>query len=176
MQVIREPYAKLNRRGQPRKYASQSSLRDFRRDVFITLFWMRNYPTVYVMSAMFGIDTIKLKEIVIRVLNAMESVWHVAVYWPDDEEIMQILQMNVTKTMPTLERIAFVIDGTEIRSTRSTTPSIQSKQYSPKKKQHSIDVQVICTMDGMIRYVSNPYVKSYDQKAFNALSIRQRFL
>jgi len=72
--------------------------------------------------------------------------------------------------------LILVVDGTEIPIRRPKDKEIQKAFYSPKKKQHSVTIIVIVTLDGRILYVSDPQIGPSDQRHWNQLQLRQLFV
>jgi hypothetical protein len=68
-----------------------------------------------------------------------------------------------------------IVDGTEVRITRSSDPTKERASYSVKKKQHSLTLLLICQPDGKIIYASDPLLGSSDQHHWNKLNLRDLF-
>jgi hypothetical protein len=68
-----------------------------------------------------------------------------------------------------------VVDGTEIRINRPSEQHLQKEVYSVKKKQHSITLFLISTIDGILLYASDPLIGANDQRHWNALQLRKLF-
>ena len=68
------------------------------------------------------------------------------------------------------------MDGCEFEISRPEDSNLQSYFYSSKKKQHSINVLFVVTLDGRIIYKSPLYSgKCDDQGAFIRSGIRAKF-
>jgi len=53
--------------------------------------------------------------------------------------------------------------------------TIQSSVYSAKKKQHSLNVLLICLPDGKLRFVSEPRIGANDRSHWKELQLRKKF-
>jgi hypothetical protein len=54
--------------------------------LFITLFWLRQYPTDAAMACIFGLDRRKVTRTLRRILTALHEALHDVVSWPTDTE------------------------------------------------------------------------------------------
>ena len=69
-----------------------------------------------------------------------------------------------------------VIDGTEIQISRPKNSILQTKTWSGKKKQNSLNVMIITKLDGEIIFYSPFRIGAHDQAHWNELKLRERFI
>lgn len=93
---------------------------------------------------------------------------------PDDNE-MESLQYTTFQNNGFADCVC-VVDGTEIRISRPSNSEIQTKTWSGKKKQNSLNVMIITKLNGEIIYYSPLRVGAHDQSHWNELSLRNAFL
>lgn len=151
LRTIREVLPDLNAKGQYREY--ETSRQITRRDkvhLFITMYWLLQYSTVVNFETIFGIPRWAFTRLVNRTLIALDSTVEDATPWPTDDEYCKIM-WKFRDVFPTkFRQLAVIVDGTEIRISRSKDPIAQKATYSVKKKQHSVTLLLMCTPDGKL--------------------------
>jgi hypothetical protein len=82
------PFKQLNWRAMPRINITDAS--DLAVDIalWITLFWMRQYPTGVVMGAIFDCHERTLHRVFKRTITALMKVFHEELKWPSDDELL----------------------------------------------------------------------------------------
>ena len=75
-----------------------------------------------------------------------------------------------------LGTIVCAVDGTEIQISRPSNAEMQSKTWSVKKHQNSLNLIIITKLNGEIIYFSPVQVGAHDQKQWNYLNLRSLFL
>ena len=68
-----------------------------------------------------------------------------------------------------------VVDGTKIRISWPSKKDLQSKTWSGKKKQNSLNTMIITKLDGEIIYFSPLRIGAHDQSHWNELNLREAF-
>ena len=120
--------------------------------LFFTLFWLRNYPTLTLLSGLFHLHERTCTQILRCVTCALARILQGEITWPSDEEFEQLIFS--TYTNGSFEEIVCVADGTEIEISRPSDPVIQRQTWSAKKKQNSLNVMIITKLNGEIIYFS----------------------
>jgi hypothetical protein len=176
LKCIREIFPQLNAQGNYRQNETDKEItRSDKVHLFITLYWLRQYPTVVNFETIFGICSWAFTRLVNRTLIALDSTLEDATPWPTDDEFMQIM-WKYRDVFPTKFRnLAVIVDGTEIQIQRPKDPIAQREAYSVKKKQHSISLLVMCTPDGQLVHCSEVLLGANDQKHWNDLNLRKWF-
>jgi hypothetical protein len=144
--------------------------------VFITLFWLAHYPTLAMMSAMFGIHERSITQILKRTLTGMAWSFKDELKWPTDEEFERRKHEFFFFQNWDFKDAVCVVDGTEIRISRPSKEPFQKLSYSGKKKQHTLNILLLTWLNGEIFYFSNARVGSNDQSHFNEEKLRDRFI
>lgn len=166
----------LNTRGSRyRRRSNRPEKVSFTSHLFITLFWLRQYPIDAVMSCIFGLDRRKTTRIIRRTLTALREALKNEISWPSETQFEKVKQKWNSCLPQELKDAVAIIDGTELSISRPSDPYWQKATYSIKKKQHSLTIMVICQPDGTIIYASDPLVGSSDQHHWNNLNLRQLF-
>ena len=142
--------------------------------IFLTLFWLRHYLTIEVLSILFKIDPRSCTRILKRTTVAMAKTLQNEIRFPPDEE-MNKLQNTEFQNLG-FSRCVSVVDGTEISISRPKNSEIQTKTYSGKKKQNSLNVMIVTKLDGEIIYHSPLRVGAHDQSHWNELNLREKFV
>jgi hypothetical protein len=93
--------------------------------------------------------------------------------WPTEKEFQE--QINGwNKVLPDgMKDCICVVDGSEWRIQR---PKDESKYYSAKKKQHSLNILFIVLLGGEIIYRSPFAMGAHDQREWNTFEVRQKFI
>lgn len=141
--------------------------------IFITLLWLRHYPTIGFLSAIFFLHPRTCTRLLKRTISALARVMKGEIQFPSDSEMESL---RYTFFQPNgLARCVCVVDGTEIQISRPAKKSFSSRVYSGKKKQHSLNVMVITKLNGEIVYYSPLRVGAHDQSHWNELDLRKKF-
>jgi hypothetical protein len=170
LSTIRSSLRSLNVRGQPRNYLTNMNritISD-RAHLFITLSWLRQYITDNLLSAFFGISNFALNRIIKRTLIALDQSIP-DIIWTTDDEFNELCVKFRHVVPDKFANLIVVVDGTEIPIRRPKDNEIQKQFYSTKKKQYSVTILLIVSLDGRILYVSNPQIGSLDQRHWNRL-------
>ena len=69
-----------------------------------------------------------------------------------------------------------MIDGTKIKVSKPLDPKKQKKIFSMKKKQFSLNFQIIVLLNGEIIFLSKHQEGSSDQSHWNKLGLREKFI
>lgn len=140
-----------------------------------TLFWLRQYPTQDFGGLLFGDHPRTFARQVRLGINVLFESLQDVIKWPSDNEI-KAFKETWNKKLPTeLQDVICAVDGSEWRISRPT--KCETDYYSPKKKQHSLNVIVVSLLNGRIIYIS-PYLfhGAHDQRDWNALKLREHFI
>jgi len=148
---------------------------DDRIQLFITLYFLKEYPTYTTLTAMFVLHERHLAKYIFRVLKSLERSLAGESRMPDDDEVEELLQKYDETNYVRLKGTIFALDGTEIPIRRPADPVMERSHYSYKKKQHSLNVLAIVERNGIIRWASPPTNMLNDQQAWNTLGIREWF-
>ena len=81
--------------------------------VFITLFWLANYPTLSFMSSLFHLHERGITKILKRCLIGMAAILKQEVQWPSDEEFERMKE-----NFAYFQDMVCVVDETEIQVSR----------------------------------------------------------
>jgi hypothetical protein len=176
LKSVREVFPFLNSKGD---YRVNSSSREITRSdkvhLFLTLYWLRQYPTVVNFETIFGIPSWAFSRLINRTLVALDSTLEDTATWPTDDEFSEIV-WKFRDVFPTqFRQLAVIVDGTEIRIPRPKDPIAERATYSVKKKQHSISLLLMCTPDGKLIHCSDVLIGSNDQSHWNNLNYRAWF-
>lgn len=177
-QLVQEPLSKINYRGEKRqRSAGQRQLLPDRVQVFITLLFLRQYPTYALLSfAVGGLSRLSLHHYIFRVLTALSGLAQLEISWPTDAQMAEHMKKPANWPYPDKANIVAATDGTEIRVARPSKYAIGNKHYSAKKKQYALNVLLVVLLSGIIIFCSPPLPKMNDQSLFNEFKIRQRFI
>jgi hypothetical protein len=176
LEIVTPHLNSLNTRGSRRRRTSSRPEKvSVKAHLFITLFWLRQYPTDAAMACIFGLDRRKITRILRRTLTALHEALRDIVSWPTDAEFDAVKQKWNSRLPTFLKDIVAIVDGTEIKITRSSNSKMEKASYSVKKKQHSLTLLLICQPDGKIIYASDPLLGSSDQHHWNNLNLRDLF-
>ncbi len=144
--------------------------------LFITLVWFFHYPTLDFLSAIFHLHRRTITRILKRTIAALHSKLQHEIRWPTDEEMAKDIADFPLWRNVGFEDTVCVIDGTEIRLSRSADAKMQKASYSGKKHQNSVNVMFMTRLNGEIIYKSDYALHPHDQKQWNDLNLRERFL
>ena len=100
--------------------------------LFFTLFWLRNYPTLTLLSGLFHLHECTCTQTLKCITIAMASVLQGEIAWPSDEEFEQLTFF--TYSNGSFEEIVCIADRTEIEISCLSDPAIQRCTWSGKKK------------------------------------------
>lgn len=142
--------------------------------IFLTLFWLRYYLTIDIISLLFQIHPRSCTRILKRTTVAMAKTLENEIQFPSDEE-MEGYRYTAFQNFGFAECVC-VVDGTEIQISRPKDPETQFKTYSGKKKQNSLNVMLITKLNGEIIYYSPLRVGAHDQAHWNELNLREKFV
>jgi hypothetical protein len=134
--------------------------------LFMTLYWLRAYPTEAQLGAVFGFHQRSVMREVWRCVEALD----VALYdqipsiheWTADEwrELVDEQRQFISKAQRAQflrdGNVCIVVDGSEFRIGRPDAEN-QHSRYSFKKHQHALNVLFVVTLQGRILWVSDPY-------------------
>ena len=161
-------------RGTQRKRPHTSTQIPYRSFIFLTLFWLQHYLTIKVLFRLFKVHPRTCTRILKRTSVALAKTLENDIRFPSDEE-MDELRDTEFQNLGFSECVC-VVDGTEIRISRPKNAEIQTKTYSGKKKQNSLNVMVVTKLNGEIIYYSPLRVGAHDQSHWNELKLRDRFV
>jgi hypothetical protein len=124
----------LNTRGSRyRRRSNRPEKVSFTSHLFITLFWLRQYPTDAVMSCIFGLDRRKTTRIIRRTLTALREALKNEISWPSETQFEKVKQKWNSCLPQELKDAVAIIDGTELSISRPSDPYWQKATYSIKK-------------------------------------------
>ena len=176
--LLEAPLAKINYRGESRaRSPGQRQRLPDKVQLFITLFFLRQYPTYTVLSfAVGGLSPLSLHHYIFRVLVALSGLDELAIKWPTDAEMAEHVKKPADWPYPDKRNLVAATDGTEIRVSRPAKYAIGNKHYSAKKKQYALNVLLVVLLSGVIIYCSPPTAKMNDQGLFNDTGVREHFV
>jgi len=164
-------------RGTQRKQSTQAnSQHSIQTMLFLTLFWLANYPTLNLMGAIFHLHQRTITQILKRTLVGLKQVFQNEIHWPTDEEFSMDLNNFTFFQNSDFSNVACVVDGTEIRVSRPSKEPLQHQLYSGKKKQHSLNVLILTKLNGEIIFFSHARIGAHDQSHWNELNLRETFI
>jgi hypothetical protein len=172
LKQIRPILVDIDSRGQiySANVSSQSTYSD-RTHLFVTLQWLRQYPILASLALQTSIPTSSVTLMLRRTLVALDQLYEEELAWPSDQYLTSHAQRFVNILGNRFANLVAVVDGTEIRINRPSDPHLQRAVYSVKKKQHSISILLICILDGILLYVSDPLIGANDQQHWNELEL-----
>ena len=156
--LVEKPLAKINYRGEirTRSAGARQKLPD-RVQLFIALFFLRQYPTYAVLSfAIGGLSPLSLHHYIFRVLTALSGLEALVIEWPSDDEMREHVKKPANWPYPNKKDLVAATDGTEIRVARPVKNSLGNKHYSAKKKQYALNVLLVVLLSGVIIFCSPP--------------------
>jgi hypothetical protein len=164
--------------GSPRKTPKEeeASEDDANSVLLCALFWLRKYCTQTEAMDLFGVhgrDFARKVRLGIHCLaDSLEKEKELK--WPSDDEF-ELQKNNWNGVLPDgLKDCVCVVDGSEWRISRPTKK--EEEFYSPKKKQHSLNVLFIVWLNGVIFYKSPVSKGAQDQRDWNKYSLREKFI
>ena len=107
------------------KYSIESHL-------FITLFWLKNYPTNYLLSIIFCIDQLTLSRIIKKTLICLDLSLNFLIKWPTDQMFLDLNENFKNFYDEDIYNVPCVVDGSEIRIYKPQK-KLQHLYYSVKK-------------------------------------------
>jgi hypothetical protein len=120
--------------------------------IFLTLFWQQHYLTIKVLSHLFKIHqqscTRILKQMTITLVRTLENEIH----FPSDEEMEEFQNIKFQNLM--FLQCMCTVDGTKIQISQPKNSNIQTKTYSGKKKQNSLNVMIVTKLNSEVIYHS----------------------
>jgi hypothetical protein len=116
-----------------------------------------------------------LTSVLQRTLTALDIVFSDELSWPSDHYLDDRARKFASILGDQFANLVAVVDGTEIRINRPSDQHFQKEVYSVKKKQHSITLLLISTIDGILLYASDPLIGANDQRHWNALQLHKLF-
>ena len=159
----------------PNTPSSSHSLSD-RLQLLITLYWLRVYPTMITLEAIFNIHERTLTRIIRGCLAILESVLSTQVKWPTPDEFAALLNEEKDAVVPGLEKGVCIVDGSIFRIPRPSNNITQRKYYSGKSKCHCLNTLFVVTRAGRCIFASGTYPGSEnDQALWNQTKLRDKF-
>lgn len=143
--------------------------------LYMTLFWLREYPPMALLSILFNLHPRTAIKYIRRMILSLRKTLGNEIQWPTEEKWNENLEIFNQWLPPMLKGCISVVDGTEIRISRPATEPHQKKHYSVKKKQHSLNVLVIVLLNGEIIYLSPIDAGSCDQTIWNHENLRKLY-
>lgn len=176
-EMVTETSSELNMttwRGKRRENPATATLIPSSTFIFLTLLWLRHYPTIAFLSAIFFLHPRTVTRVLKRTITALARTMKGEIKFPSDDEMVSL---RYTFFQPNgLARCVCIVDGTEIQISRPARKDVRGKVYSGKKKQHSLNMMVITKLNGEIVYFSPLRVGAHDQSHWNELELRKRFI
>ena len=127
-------------------------------ELFITLFWLRHYPTNNLLEFIFNLDQANLMRIISKNIDILYQVLQGKfIEWPNDNEFDLLMEKYQSFTYGPFRDHICLIDGTEIRIRRSKDSEMEKRTFSMKKRQHSLNFLLITLVNGRIIYSSRGY-------------------
>jgi hypothetical protein len=148
---FKKPFEQLNWRAEHR--VKTSNVPDLPADValWVTLYWMRQYPTGVTMELLFGVHERTLGRVFKRTVAALMTTFHDELKWPSDDELRSWKQPSHMNTP--LEDIVCYADGTVLNGPRSIlkfAPGANDPYFNYAKHKHGINVVCIVNPYGKI--------------------------
>lgn len=144
--------------------------------IFVTLHFLKDYPTYFGLQAMFVLNYRYIAKLVHRCLLALHCTLQHVLAMPDNMEIDRLKRLALNSSPQHLKHVLLAVDGTEIPIRRPADDDLQGSHYSVKKKQHALNMLAIVDLTGRFRWVSDVEDILQDQKLWNQLSIRDWFV
>jgi hypothetical protein len=172
------PFKRLTWRGTER--INQTNASDLPVDIalWITLFWMRQYPTGVVMGAIFDCHERTLHRVFKRTITALMKGFHEELKWPNDDELLSWkLPSNVNTHM---EDIVCYADGTVLHGPRSILKFASGANdpfFNYAKHKHGMNIVCVVNPYGKIIWSTNwERGGMVDQTISNSVGLRDDFL
>ncbi len=133
-------------KGKERLKFNSAVLIPVRTFIFMTLFWLCFYPTLDLLLILFKIHPRTCTTVLKRTTVALKE----EVKFPSDTEMENLKEAS-------FQNFAFrdcvcIINSTEVQISRPKNKELQSKTWSRKKKQNSLNVLMITKLNGKIIY------------------------
>ena len=145
--------------------------------LWITLYWMRQYPTGISLQITTGVHERTLARIFLRVMTALDIICLQELKWPEDDELREWIG-HIEKSGP-LERIVCYADGTVLHGPRSLlkfAPGSHDPFFSGHKHKHGVNIVCIVNPNGKILWSSDwEPGKTTDQSISNKNELRLTF-
>jgi hypothetical protein len=160
---------KLTWRGTIRKNLTSSSSLPMLSFIFLTLFWLRHYPTLAILSAIFKIHPRTATRILKRTIIALKMSMENKIVMPSENEMSSL--MYSFGHNPRFMTSVCVVDGTEIQISCPKDRLLSRKTWSVKKHQNSLNLMLITKLNGEIIYFSPLQVGAHDQSQWKELNL-----
>ena len=98
---------------------------DDRIQLFIALYFLKEYPTYTTLTALFVLHERHLAKYIFRVLKALQRTLAHESRMPDDDELKELKEKYDRTNFIGLRGTVFALDGTEIRIRRPSQPEQQ---------------------------------------------------
>lgn len=161
-------------RGQGRKSLFTSSPVPTLSFLFFTLCWLKHYPTIGFLSAMFKIHSRTCTRILKRTITALSKTMEGEIKFPSDNEMASLMYTYAQNDG--FATSVCVVDGTEIQISRPSKRDIQRRTWSGKKHQNALNVMIITKLNGEIIYFSPLRIGAHDQSHWKELELRKWFI
>jgi hypothetical protein len=138
------------RRGRPRRRAAGGGhpfTLSFRAHLLLTVVWLRVYPTSPVLGFLFGISHPTVLRTIARVLPILEQVGRDTMRLPGHGERGRRSRRSLNDLLVAIPDLTVVIDTFEQRVQRPRDQEEADRDYSGKKKQHTLKSQVAINGD-----------------------------
>ena len=103
---------------------------------------------------LFCIRGFELNLIIQKTLNCLEKNYNNSIKWPTELEFLDYLNKFKNYVFDEIESVICVVNGTELKINQSSDKQLQKIFFSMKKKQFSINFQIIVLLNGDIVFVS----------------------
>ena len=100
--------------------------------IFLTLFWLRHYLTIEVLSFLFKLHKQDCTRVLKQTTAALAKVLENDIQWPSDDEMNNFCNSEFQNLG--FSQCVCIIDDTEIRISRPKNSKIQTDTWSGKKK------------------------------------------
>ena len=161
-------------KGLPRQKVSSATRIPGHIFIFMTLFWLRHYPTVDLLSILFRLHVRTCTQVLKRTTVALAKTLKEEVRFPTDEEMEEL--KHTTMQNHAFSNCVCIVDGSEIQISRPKNKELQRRTWSAKKKQNSLNVMFITKLNGEILFYSPFRIGAHDQSHWKELNLRQRFV
>ena len=135
-------------KGLPRQKVSSTTRIPGHIFIFMTLFWLRHYPTVDLLSILFRLHVRTCTQVLKRTTVALAKTLKEEVRFPTDEEMEEL--KHTTMQNHAFSNCVCIVDGSEIQISRPKNKELQRRTWSAKKKQNSLNVMFITKLNGEI--------------------------
>ena len=176
-QEVAPAFSLLINRGKARvRHWTVENVFPLKESLLLTLFWLAHYPTLSMIKIFFDIHERTITKILKKTIIGIAQILRNEICWPTDKEFKQKKQDFCFFQNIEFEHAVCVVDGTEIRIARPSKEPTQTRTWSGKKKQNSLNVMFITYLNGVIIYFSAVRVGAHDQSHWNELHLRDRFI